>query len=163
MSESVIWRNATHNDAPEIAETHRTAWFETYSDAYPGEFMAVRTPEFFFGTWIAFLSDKRSRTLVTCVDGNIKGVIRYVADGEITTLYVLREVQRHGMGETLIDEAELDLGRVGNKEFRASVVADNAPARAFFEKHGYSVAREYTEAWDHGFSPQLVELVKPAG
>lgn len=161
MSETVIWRKAYPSDQRMLALVHHAAWHDTYSDLYPREFLDDRPFEFFHGLWDAFLQDARRPTILALVNREVKGFLRYSADGEVCTLYVHPESRRKGIGTTLLEEAEFDMRRIGNKDFRTFVVEGNAKARVFFAGEGYEQTRTAMQEFD-GTSLPMIEMTKPA-
>jgi ribosomal protein S18 acetylase RimI-like enzyme len=59
--------------------------------------------------------------------------------GYIITLDVLESWRRHGVGSLILREAERRLAAGGTKEVALETATDNAPAIAFWQKHGYRV------------------------
>jgi [ribosomal protein S18]-alanine N-acetyltransferase len=57
--------------------------------------------------------------------------------GYIVTMDVLAEYRRHGVGSMLLLEAERRLVTAGVRQIGLETATDNAPAIAFWQKHGY--------------------------
>ncbi len=57
--------------------------------------------------------------------------------GYIVTMDVLGEYRRHGVGSMLLVEAERRLIAAGVRQIGLETATDNAPAIAFWQKHGY--------------------------
>jgi ribosomal-protein-alanine N-acetyltransferase len=73
-------------------------------------------------------------------DGRICGfcIAAYsAARGYIVTIDVLEEFRKHGVGSALIVEIERRLVLHGVQEIGLDTATDNAPAVAFWTKHGY--------------------------
>jgi ribosomal-protein-alanine N-acetyltransferase len=62
---------------------------------------------------------------------------RTADEGHIITLDVIEACRRHGVGSMLLDEAERRLGASGVRKVSLETATDNAPAIAFWQKHGY--------------------------
>jgi len=66
--------------------------------------------------------------------------------GYIVTMDVLAEYRRYGAGSMLLSEAERRLVAAGVRQIGLETATDNAPAIAFWQKHGYGksgVRRNY--------------------
>jgi [ribosomal protein S18]-alanine N-acetyltransferase len=61
--------------------------------------------------------------------------------GYIITIDVLEPHRRGGAGSLLLGDAEQRLAAAGVKEVGLETAIDNAPAIAFWKKHGYSIFR----------------------
>lgn len=57
--------------------------------------------------------------------------------GYIVTMDVLAEHRRHGVGSMLLAEAERRLMAANVRQIGLETATDNAPAIAFWQKHGY--------------------------
>ena len=80
--------------------------------------------------------------LVCCRDGAPIAylALRFAADtGEIDTFAVAPDHRRQGAGEALLREAIRQAGERGVKELFLEVRASNLPARALYEKLGFTV------------------------
>ncbi len=81
---------------------------------------------------------KTHRVTVAELDGNLAGFIAE-EDGWINQLYLDPDLRRSGIGSTLLADA-----KSRQPELTLWCFAENAPARAFYEKHGF-VAVEFTD------------------
>lgn len=96
-----------------------------------------------------FLALPGAECLVAESDGAIAGFILTETAGaqaHIITIDVLAEHRRSGMGTTLLREAEQRFQARGVREVHLETAHDNAPAIAFWHKHGYrtcGVLRNY--------------------
>ncbi len=97
-----------------------------------------------------FLKRSSAISLVAEDDGNIAGFI--IADrlrsrraatliGHIITIDVLPDARRAGLGSRLLSAAEQELKIAGCESVSLEVAVDNAPALAFYKKHGYTVLK----------------------
>jgi ribosomal-protein-alanine N-acetyltransferase len=57
--------------------------------------------------------------------------------GYIVTIDVLPAYRRHALGTKLLDEGETRLADAGVRSIKLETATDNAPAVAFWQKHGY--------------------------
>jgi ribosomal protein S18 acetylase RimI-like enzyme len=132
-------------DAEALAHVHVTAWRETYRGLLPDAFLArmseVRTSRRFRHE----LTRPGPHDVVLAAL-NPYGVFGYLAGGpsrhgveneaEIATLYILRAAQGRGVGRRLLTDAVRALAAHGAQTLLVSVLADNAPARSFYERLG---------------------------
>ena len=71
-------------------------------------------------------------------DGGIKPPLRTAnLRGHIITLDVLEKSRQRGMGSALLGEAERRMAARGVERVELETAVNNAPAIAFWEKHGY--------------------------
>jgi ribosomal protein S18 acetylase RimI-like enzyme len=88
----------------------------------------------------AFLTMPGAHCLVAEVAAGIAGFIVTVAENDwahIITLDVLEPHRRRGIGSALLKEAEQQLAARGVRRVTLETAHDNAPAIAFWQKHGY--------------------------
>ncbi len=102
-----------------------------------------------------FLAQPGAACLVGEIRGAMAGFILTEADGQsahIITIDVLAEHRRSGLGTALLTEAEQHFKARGVCEVHLETAHDNAPAIAFWEKHGYRkrgvLPRYYLERMD---------------
>ncbi len=97
-----------------------------------------------------FLKMPSSITLVAADGDKIYGFViadrfrRWRSDGmmgRIITIDVVPEVQHAGTGTMLLTAVEDELRQAGCNSVLLEVAVDNAPALAFYKKHGYSVLK----------------------
>ena len=87
-----------------------------------------------------FLSQASAECLVAELEGRIIGFILTESQrgmAHIITIDVLAEHRRTGAGTALLEGAERSLAARGVREVHLETAHDNAPAIAFWEKHGY--------------------------
>jgi ribosomal protein S18 acetylase RimI-like enzyme len=133
------------SDAEALARVHITSWRETYRGLLPDAFLA-RMSE-------AGHARRFARTLlhpgpdeVTLVAADRQGIVGYAAGGpsrsgargeaEISTLYILRTAQGHGLGARLMADTARALAAQGAISLMISVLRDNIRARGFYEHLG---------------------------
>lgn len=88
--------------------------------------------------------------------GNIVGVV--LTSGEwLDDLWVLRGNRGRGIGGHLLAHAEAEIIARGHKSLQLRVVQSNAPAIAFYRRHGWQIVR----ALHHEKFPlTMLEMVK---
>ena len=88
----------------------------------------------------SFLNSPDAECLVAEVGAEIAGFILtdlINAGGHIVTLDVLESARRCGIGTALLRAAEQNLAARGAREIVLETATNNAPAIAFWQKHGY--------------------------
>lgn len=141
----MIIRRATVEDAAAIAQVGITCWNETYRGIVPdshldGMDLDERT------RWAEKnLEEPASGTFMFVVEeGDM--VVGYAGggpnrwtdpayQGELYTLYLLRRVQKRGIGRRLVRTVARELAVLGYTNMLVGVLRDN-PARAFYERLG---------------------------
>ena len=139
-------RKAGPKDAEAIAHVHITAWRETYQGIVPDDFLKDLSTERRAKYWEQSLSDPEGEyhnVLAAEVDGAITGFVNYGdaretdlgCQGELFAIYILRAVQKLGLGRRLFSDvvrAQLDLGV---SSMMLWVLKEN-PSRGFYEHLG---------------------------
>ncbi|HYF63174.1 MAG TPA: GNAT family N-acetyltransferase [Herpetosiphonaceae bacterium] len=104
-------RPAVPADAAAIAHVHVAAWRTTYPGLMPQHIIDSRSEEAMTDRWSASLASGRGVALVAEIDGRVVGFVDGGAertgdypphDGEIYSLYVLKEFQGRGLGRELV-------------------------------------------------------------
>ncbi|MCG8442426.1 MAG: GNAT family N-acetyltransferase [Caulobacterales bacterium] len=145
-------RDADLDDAPSLGRLHARTWREAYWGVLPDPAIDRETPEGRERFWRAHLERLRSDdefldenvVIAEGEDGTPVGfvwvggprVIQAAWDGEIYMLYVLQSAHRGGVGRLLMGGAAQSLARRGLFRVGLWVLADNGPARAFYEALG---------------------------
>jgi len=132
-------------DAEALAHVHVTSWRETYRGLLPDAFLARMSEPGHARRFRKELTRPGPHD-VTLAALNPYGVFGYVSGGpsrarvegeaEIATLYILRAAQGRGVGRRLLTDAVRALAAHGAQSLMISVLAQNAPARAFYERLG---------------------------
>jgi len=154
-------RPATDADALAIATVHVRAWQTAYRGLLPQNYLDDLDPERSRGQWQTILaaSEWPSRGVLVLTEraadagdggGDGPAVVGFAgigptrdADddpasvGELQTLYLDPDVWRVGGGSTLLQAATDALTGAGFASVSAWVLETNAPARAFYEHHGW--------------------------
>lgn len=141
-------RDARIEDAPEIARIHVGMWRHAYREYLPLSFLNGLSIEARRRGWSAQLIAPRDRTatLVADRDGEIVGFCSLgpcrdddgtFTSGELYAIYVGPDRARTGIGSALMTAALRRLSTLRFREARLWVLTENAPARAFYEHHGW--------------------------
>jgi ribosomal protein S18 acetylase RimI-like enzyme len=141
-------RPALPADAPAIVRVARVTWDATYAQsiaaynrrqfldrAYSLEAVRAtieREPDWFY----VAASDQQ-------VVGFAQYLRRFDGDGELVRIYVHPDHQRRGIGRAFLKSGLAALDAAGIGECYVSVEMDNSPARAFYERFGFRLRREY--------------------
>ena len=141
-------RPALPADAPGIAHVARVTWDATYAQsiaahnrrqfldrAYSLEAVRAaieREPDWFYVA-------ARGQQIV----GFAQYLRRFDGDGELVRIYVHPDHQRRGIGRAFLKSGLAALADAGIGQCYVSVEMDNSPARAFYERFGFRLRREY--------------------
>jgi len=129
----VTVRPGTAAEVPAVAEVWRAAWHDGHRGHVPAALLAARDAAYFRARAAAMVDG----TLVAVDgDGRIAGVV-IVSDDEVFQLAVDRSTRRGGVGGLLLAAAEARIA-AGHDRAWLAVVPGNAPARAFYARHGWT-------------------------
>ena len=145
-------RRATRLDADAIARTHIAAWRESYADRMPASVLAGFAQAEWRARWEARFADLEKDPagavfVVYDSDGALAGfgccgrqtsqkLLPLGYDGEISSLYLLRRIQRQGAGRRLVEIMASHLLAHGCAACGFWVFTDSPQARAFYERLG---------------------------
>jgi len=143
-------RRAGPGDARRIAEIHIASWRETYGGMMPASVLAALDVEEWAQRWAANLcdDDPAAATFVAldeagdpagfglCRRQRSEKLLPLGFSGEMTSLYLLRRIQRRGAGRRLLAAMAGHLLANGCDSAAVWVFRDAAHARAFYEAHG---------------------------
>jgi GNAT superfamily N-acetyltransferase len=128
----VTIRPALAEDAPAIAEIWHLGWRDGHLGYVPDELTTARTEDSFHTRAAQRVSD----TTVAVIDGRIAGFVMVVGD-EVEQVYVSGLHRGAGVADVLLNEAERQVKDAGHSTAWLAVVAGNARARRFYERHGW--------------------------
>lgn len=134
-------------DAAEIAQIHIAAWRETYARMMPAATLAALDPAEWAARWETRLadSDPAAATFLALDEGGAAGFghcRRQSSEklagfpGEIASIYLLRRIQRRGVGRRLLRRMAAHLRDHGCDGASVWVFRDAPHARRFYEAHG---------------------------
>jgi ribosomal protein S18 acetylase RimI-like enzyme len=139
-------RLANLDDARGIAEVHVCTWQSAYREIIPDEVLDALSVEQRAGRWDEILRGGQTLNWIAAVDRRIVGFAGVGpgrdadaaagSTGELYALYVSTGCWRQGVGQALCQRAFTSLVELGYREVTAWVLADNARARAFYERIG---------------------------
>lgn len=148
MTAGVTLRPAVPADARAVAEVHVRSRTHAYADLLEPRALAERTVETETERWAGHLEAGATETWVAEVSGRIAGFVTVGAGedadatpqtGAVHALYVDPPAQGAGVGSQLLEHAEARLRAHGRSEVILWVYAENGLARAFYERHGWTV------------------------
>ena len=132
-------------DAEELAWVHVQAWREAYGELLPAHFYDDAARESRQVMWSGRLSEEDAveRVRVARRAGRIVGFVAHgpaadhqghppQRDEQLYALYVLSSCYGHGVGQALLDQA------LSERPAQLWVAKDNARARRFYEKNGFT-------------------------
>ena len=149
MTETI--RRARVEDAQAIAEVHVASWRTTYKGIMSDEELANLSVDRRQLMWEHQLRDAQVMTYVA--EDERGRIVGFVAGGpnrtdsdnpretdiyhsELYEIYLLQEVQRHGLGSRLTRRLVEDFREQGYQSMILWVAADNTSARKFYETLG---------------------------
>ena len=141
-------RQATPDDAMELARVHVAAWHEAYRGIVPDSQLEQFTVEARTGRFRAFLAEGSAETYAVEHDTRIVGFLTLGAcrdsdleqtgTGEIWGIYILPEYWRQGLGKYLCGQGQKLLASRGFTIATLWVLEANLPARRFYEAMGFA-------------------------
>jgi GNAT superfamily N-acetyltransferase len=161
LENAIDYRLATVTDAEELGEVHVASWRETYSGLVPDELIAGLCAEKRAQVWEQMLQRPENFGFpvvhLAVESGRVVGfgcselqrhetMLSLDYDGDFSSIYVLAEAQRQGVGTRLIELMAADLKLRGCVSVGVWVLDRNKPARCFYERLGaVEVARKREE------------------
>lgn len=144
-------RLASLRDAPAVARVHVASWDVAYRGIMPDDVIARTTLAWRTGWWSAELAVREWPVFVLeqpyGPKNEIVGFCHVTTSrdpdadprtvGEIPSLHVLPHLRGQGRGRMLLDRALAELQHRGYAECTLWVLAENRPARGFYEKLGW--------------------------
>jgi L-amino acid N-acyltransferase YncA len=140
-------RQASEEDAPNIAVIHVQTWQHAYQGQIPTDYLQALSIEKRTQRWRQILSRRApsSQTFVVeaeqvigfCSVGPSRDDDAGSATGEIYAIYMDHRYMGKGAGSPLLAASLAYLKQEGFREVIVWVLTSNARARAFYEKHGF--------------------------
>ena len=126
-------RAAGDADMAAVADLWHEGWHDGHAGHVPDGLTAARTLEAFHARTPTRVAD----TAVAFSDaGELVGFVMVVGD-EVEQVFVGRSARGTDLAGLLLMEAERLVAAAGHEEAWLAVVAGNARARRFYEKHGW--------------------------
>ncbi|SFB12930.1 Ribosomal protein S18 acetylase RimI [Collimonas sp. OK607] len=154
----VVIRRATIADAGVIAAVRIDSWRTTYRGIIPDDYLDGMKIEESTAIWSRILSatSNAANVFVAEVDGEVLGFAAGMTlaqaklgfDSELTAIYLEPSVQRAGIGRKLVAHVAAALASAGANNMLVWVLANNRPARQFYEMLGAELLAEQPFSWD---------------
>lgn len=160
-------RQATENDAKNIAKIIVSGWQTTYRGIVSNEFLDNMSVEKMTESWIKNIKtqDENNNICVYEDENNILGVIRFgkadnlqSENGEIHILYVKPEFKKQGIGTKLVKYAKEKLIKQKYKKMEIWCARENKSSIEFYKKMGGKL-RNNRVAEINGVKIEEVELI----
>ncbi|MEZ0491974.1 N-acetyltransferase family protein [Kineococcus sp. TBRC 1896] len=154
-------RDVVLDDAVAVAQFQTRTWDECYAGLVPDTYLRTqRVPER-LARWAQTLRTGSRGCALAEVDGpdgpEVVGVVSWVPGApswELRSLYVAAVVRGTGVADTLLRRA------VGERPAHLRVFRDNARARRFYARHGFTVVAG-SEQVDTGTGVPEVSMSRP--
>lgn len=139
-------RAARLSDAGGIAKVHVDSWRTTYKNIIPEEFLENLSYQSREELWIniipkgiVFVAENDEGQIVGFSSGGKERSGEYKEfQGELTSIYILKEFQGQGIGKALVQSVTKELGKLGMNTMLVFVLADNN-STLFYEAMGGKV------------------------
>ena len=140
----VTIRRAHATDAETVARIHVASWNVAYRGIMPDDVIARTDVAYRTSFWKARLADSMWPIFVMEDAGRPIAFCHLIATaepsvGEITSIHVLPELRGQGHGRRLLAHAFEEFRRRGFTQVTLWVLAENAKARAFYERQGFAL------------------------
>ncbi|MBV8592935.1 MAG: GNAT family N-acetyltransferase [Caulobacteraceae bacterium] len=148
-------------DAAELARVHVAAWRESYAGLLPARYLAAMEPLRFETRWRRQLTRAPMAEAILLAEGR-DGAVGYCAGAlvgtglaEVSTLYLLRAAQGHGLGRRLLGGVARVLKARGATSLRLWVLRGNDGAAGFYRRlGGVPGAHRPVRGWGDGHEEQ---------
>ena len=131
-------RPATADDAEAVAVIWASGWRDGHLGHVPDALVTVRTTESFRTRAAERVADTTvaTTTAAATAEGEVAGFVMVVGD-EVEQVYVSAAHRGSGVAALLLAEAERQVAAGGHRRAWLAVVAGNARARRFYDRHGW--------------------------
>ncbi len=139
-------RAADERDADPIARVHVASWRKAYAGLMPDELLSSLDPGERAEDWRRLLRKPEGEALVAIEECEVVGVSYHgsardedggVNVGEVQAIYVHPAYWRRGFGRVLLTESLARLRARGFEKVTLWVLAENGPARRFYQRMGF--------------------------
>lgn len=144
-------RQGSEADAERIADLHIHSWQWAFREIFDPQFLDTMNVANRALLWRAALETPAMRVWLAERDGSLLGFVASnpsrdpgagTSTGEIGSIYVRREIAGSGIGGALLAWATKDLLSRGFQPLTAWVLDENARAKKFYAKHGWTADGE---------------------
>lgn len=131
----------------DVSAVYERSWKHAYNGIIPQSYLDSIPA----GRWVQGLGKPGRYDLIALENGRIIGTSSFCRSrwekfpdfGEIVSIYFLPEYTRKGCGSALLGRAVEELKTLGFSKILLWVLEDNAPAKAFYGKNGFTPTDEY--------------------
>ena len=159
-------RKGVQEDVSSIAEVHICSWNEAYLALLPKSYIDKKNSELDrHMMWAQIICEPNVQVWVAVDDCHqVVGFIGYYAHDrcyEITTLYVLPDYHRRGIGTTLMQVSLAAISRSApDAEFYLWALEANLSAIKFYQKHGFERSGDISEEVYEGTKITDIKMIK---
>lgn len=151
-------RKATGEDAAGIARVHVDAWRTTYRGIVPDTYLQSLSYETRTENWTRYIQEtSQGRSSIFVAEDDTERIAGFAAGGvnrdddpeyrgELYAIYILQDYQRHGIGRELTRSIVSALLATDINTMLLWVLAQNMPARSFYEALGGRPVRQKPHA-----------------
>ena len=146
-----LFREATTQDAGLISHIYATSWRRAYRGLIAQHYLDRLPEDYWVPSIRSWLESGRLEGLLVYDDRQPVGCAIYGRGrdedhgswGEIVSIYLLPEFTRRGLGSALLEECLRRLREEGYTRFYLWAIDGNAPADAFYRRHGFHVTGDH--------------------
>ena len=156
------------NLAEELAATNTMCWRQAYAAFVPPEILANTGLDEQTAKWKRILTDSTRIIFAAATEENMLAGFVVAGkpaerlfdgiDGHIAALYILELFHRQGLGRRLLAAAAKEWLTRGGHSLALGVLAENRPARLFYESLGAKLVRTGTYEWDGHPLPDAIYI-----
>ncbi|REB07312.1 GNAT family N-acetyltransferase [Sporosarcina sp. BI001-red] len=137
-------RRASLADAKGIAKVHVDSWKSTYKNIIPDEFLETLSYDQRTDLWIRniskeanyiFVAENNQKEIIGFADCSKKYGSAIENSGDITSIYLLEDYQKMGVGKQLLKHLFLQFEELGVHRIFVEVLEENK-TRFFYEYYG---------------------------
>jgi len=149
----IVYRDATAEDAPAIAELFERSFVETFGPLYRPEDLAAFLGRFTLAAWRRELDDSALRFHLALSDETLAGFAKMGPVGlpvepqgpaaELRQLYLTSAFHGVGIAQALMEWVLGEARARGAGELFLSVWSGNARAKAFYRRYGFTYVKPY--------------------
>lgn len=154
----ITFRRATAADAAAIAALRVDSWRTSYRGVIPESYLDSMRADDSAAMWSQVLQAERpgiavfvaaaDEEIVGFASGMLLSPAKLDCDAELTAIYLKPIAQRGGAGRRLLALVAEAMQRNNASSLLTWVIADNKPARKFFEELGAALLVEQPFSWD---------------
>ena len=152
----ITYRKPEPHEAEAFAALHVQCWRECYPGILPAALMATFSTEKRLPMWQAALANPERFVMGAYADGQPCGFLmsgpsdeKYIPDqdGHLWALYIAASQHKMGIGRQLVYIAAQHWLARGGRSMTIGVLAENRPARAFYEHLGAELVKFSSYNW----------------